>query len=83
MAKCLFAFACTQNSLSALTQTRTSAGSAQTEHIELTVSPARCLPSLVVTTDTPLAACDSADVNAEAVIEFTSAQGQFYQDFFG
>ena len=75
MAKCLFASACAQNSLSALTQTRISAGSAQTEHIELTVSPARCFPSLVATIDTPLAAWDSADVNAEAVIDFTSAQG--------
>lgn len=57
-----------QNSLSVLTQISNKAGSAHTEHIELTVKPA-CLPSwLVVTTDTPFAARDSADVNADAVM---------------
>jgi len=44
------------------------AGSAHTEHIELTVKPASSPLRHVVTMDTPLAACDSADVNDDAVM---------------
>lgn len=56
-----------QNSLSALTHASIMGGSAQTEHIELTVSPARLSPSAVVTIETPLAALASAEVNASGL----------------
>lgn len=52
-----------QNSLSRLTQTRMTGGSAQTEHIELTVSPAWPAVPLVETILTLLAAPASAVVN--------------------
>lgn len=60
--------AISQNSLSELTQTSNKAGSAHTEHIELTVKPASLPLSDVVTIDTPLAARDKAEVNADAVM---------------
>lgn len=52
-----------QNSLSRLTQTRMTGGSAQTEHMELTVSPARPPAPSVETMLTLLAAPANAVVN--------------------